>query len=176
MLTPAQITLVEKYRADWASDPATCKQFIESDLSEDDAKAVIKALSAPAGDSTQGSKPTPGVTTQPRPNDNIDLSAIDYNNLTGEAFDKYMALIGGLSGHESKDFTQYMASGVFKRELDLNAAEPTYVYTLIGIKINRPDPVNKTRIPVKMARDLNAQIMNRDNIASNSRYYLLTKY
>lgn len=107
-----------------------------------------------------------------QPNDSIDISEFDYMKLEGESFEKYMKLVSGLNGHASHDFTQYMASGIFKKELNANL-DP--IHTLIGIKINRAAPVNTTRIPVKIARDLNDQINNRDNPPSNSRFYLLKK-
>lgn len=107
-----------------------------------------------------------------QPNDSIDLSEFDYTKLEGDDFQKYLKLVNSLNGHASHDFTQYMASGIFKKELNANL-DP--VHTLIGIKINRVAPVNTTRIPVKIARELNDQINNRDNPASNSRYFLLKK-
>ena len=106
------------------------------------------------------------------PNDNLDLSSFDYDNLTGESFQKYQELVNSLPGHENKDFVQYMASGVFKTILNDNADKEVI---LIGIKINNIKPVNFTRVPVNVARNLNAQIMDRNNPASNSRYFLLKK-
>jgi hypothetical protein len=106
------------------------------------------------------------------PNDNLDLSGFDYDNLTGESFKKYLELVNSLPGHENRDFVQYMASGVFKTILNDNADKEV---VLIGIKINNIKPVNFTRVPVNVARNLNAQIMDRNNPASNSRYYLLKK-
>ena len=106
------------------------------------------------------------------PNDDLDLSEFDYDNLTGESFQKYQDLVNSLPGHENKDFVQYMASGVFKTILNDNADKEVI---LIGIKINNIKPVNTTRVPVNVARNLNAQIMDRNNPASNSRYYLLKK-
>ena len=106
------------------------------------------------------------------PNDNLDLSGFDYDNLTGESFEKYQELVNKLPGHENRDFVQYMASGVFKTVLNDNADK---VIVLVGIKINQIKPVNQTRVPVQVVRNLNAQIMDRNNPASNSRYYLLKK-
>ena len=106
------------------------------------------------------------------PNDKLDLSGFDYDNLTGESFQKYQELVNSLPGHENKDFVQYMASGVFKTILNDNADKEV---VLIGIKINNIKPVNFTRVPVNVARNLNAQIMDRNNPASNSRYFLLKK-
>ena len=106
------------------------------------------------------------------PNDDLDLSEFDYDNLTGESFQKYQELVNKMPGHENKDFVQYMASGVFKTILNDNADKEVI---LIGIKINNIKPVNYTRVPVNIARNLNAQIMDRNNPASNSRYFLLKK-
>jgi len=106
------------------------------------------------------------------PNDNLELSSFDYDNLTGESFQKYQDLVNSLPGHENKDFVQYMASGVFKTILNDNADKEVI---LIGIKINNIKPVNTTRVPVNVARNLNAQIMDRNNPPSNSRYFLLKK-
>jgi len=107
-----------------------------------------------------------------KPNDNLDLSGFDYNNLTGESFEKYQELVNKLPGHENRDFVQYMASGVFKTILNDNADKEV---VLVGIKINNIKPVNQTRVPVQIVRNLNAQIMDRNNPPSNSRYYLLKK-
>jgi hypothetical protein len=106
------------------------------------------------------------------PNDNLDLSNFDYDNLTGESFEKYQELVNSLPGHENRDFVQYMASGVFKTILNDNADKEV---VLVGIKINNIKPVNVTRVPVNVARNLNAQIMDRNNPSSNSRYFLLKK-
>jgi len=106
------------------------------------------------------------------PNDNLDLSGFDYDNLTGESFVEYDKLVNSLNGFENRDFVQYLANGVFKTILDDNADKKII---LVGIKINNIKPVNQTRIPVNIARNLNAQIMDRNNPASNSRYYLLKK-
>lgn len=106
------------------------------------------------------------------PNDNLDLKDFDYDNLTGESFKKYQELVNSLQGHENRDFVQYMASGVFNTILNDNADKEV---VLVGIKINNIKPVNFTRVPVNVARNLNAQIMDRNNPASNSRYYLLKK-
>jgi hypothetical protein len=175
MLTEKQKKLVEKYKADWASDPETCRAFIESDLNEADAKPVIEALTASAysgPDSATAAAPLPKVYNPSNPNADLDLSGFNYNNLTDESFNEYMKLVDKLPGHQNRDFVQYMASGVFKTVLNDNADK---VLVITGIKINRADPVNSTRIPVAMARDLNRQIMNRDNPSTNSRYYLLKK-
>lgn len=106
------------------------------------------------------------------PNDDLDLSKFDYDNLNGESFQEYQELVNKLPGHENKDFVQYMASGVFKTILNDNADKEVI---LVGIKINNIKPVNHTRVPVNVARNLNAQIMDRNNPPSNSRYYLLKK-
>jgi hypothetical protein len=106
------------------------------------------------------------------PNDDLDLSGFDYDNLTGESFKKYQELVNSLPGHENRDFVQYMASGVFKTILNDNADKEV---VLVGIKINNIKPVNFTRVPVNVVRNLNAQIMDRNNPASNSRYFLLKK-
>lgn len=105
-------------------------------------------------------------------NDSLDLKDFDYENLNGESFKKYLDIVNNLNGFEQRDFEQYMANGIFKKELDPSLT-PRDV--LIGIKINLIKPVNTTRVPVRIARDLNAQIMDRNNPESNSRYYLLKK-
>lgn len=107
-----------------------------------------------------------------KPNDNLDLSKFDYDNLKGESFEAYLKLVNSLPGHENRDFVQYMASGIFKTILNENADKEV---VLVGIQINNVKPVNQTRVPVQVVRNLNAQIMNRNNPPSNSRYYLLKK-
>ena len=107
-----------------------------------------------------------------KPNEDLDLSGFDYDNLNGESFEKYQALIKSLNGFQNRDFVQYMASGIFKVELNDNADK---VHRLVGIRINNPRPVNQTRIQINLATNLNDQIHDRNNPASNSRYYLLKK-
>lgn len=173
MLTAEQTALVEKYKADWASDPTTCKQFIESDLSEENAKVVIEALSVPpAATEATTIAADPSVYNPKQPNANLDLSKFDYNNLTGDSFETYTKLVNNLPVQHLRDFTQYMASGIFKTQLNDNADK---VRILIGIKINRVDPVNHTRITVGQARNLNMQIHDGNNPATNSRYFFLKK-
>lgn len=174
MLTTEQKALVEKYAEDWKSDPITCRQFIESDLKEEDAKAVIEELKFPASNQTLNvnAGADPKAYNPKNPNANLDLSQFDYNNLTGESFIKYAALVDNLPVQHLRDFTQYMASGIFKTILNDNADK---VRILVGIKINRVDPVNHTRITVGQARNLNMQIHDGNNPATNSRYYLLRK-
>jgi hypothetical protein len=106
------------------------------------------------------------------PNNDLDLSGFDYKALSGEKFEEYNDMVNSLPLYDNKDFTQYMASGLFKKEFDVNLNP---VDKLIGIKINNDTPVNHTRIPVHVAIEMNRQIDNRDNPASNSRYYLLKK-
>lgn len=106
------------------------------------------------------------------PNADLDLSEFDYENLTGEKFAKYQALVKSLNGYQNRDFEQYMASGIFKMTLNANMDKEE---VLDGIRLNQSKPLNKTRVPVNSIRNLNAQIMNKNNPHTNSRYYLLKK-
>lgn len=154
-------TTAEKLPAEIAADT---NRYTPEEIDEIIA-AISEAKLAPA--------PTP-ENSSPAAGTNQDLSLIgyDYNNLTGESFEKYMAMFSKLDGHKNRDFVQYMASGKFELQHDKNLNK---VEVLVGITMNKVEPVNTTRIPVSMARDLNAQIYNRDNPPSNSRYYLLKK-
>ena len=106
------------------------------------------------------------------PNADLDLSEFDYENLKGESFAKYQALVQSLNGFQNRDFEQYMASGIFKMTLNANMDKEE---VLDGIKLNQSKPLNKTRVPVNSIRNLNAQIMDKNNPHTNSRYYLLKK-
>lgn len=107
-----------------------------------------------------------------QPNSDLDLSGFDYNNLSGESFKKYQELVNSLNGFQSRDFTQYFATGIFKMELNDRMDK---VEVLVGIKMNKTAAINNSRMPVASARDLNKQIMDKNNPATNSRYWLLKK-
>jgi len=106
------------------------------------------------------------------PNADLDLSEFDYENLKGESFAKYQALVQSLNGFQNRDFEQYMASGIFKMTLNANMDKEE---VLDGIRLNQSKPLNKNRVPVNSIRNLNAQIMDKNNPHTNSRYYLLKK-
>lgn len=157
---------VEKYKETAVEDlPAVLAADTEKNYTEDDIAEIVDAIKAGPPD-TKHEEKAKGA------NDDLDLSAFDYDNLKGESFAKYETMIKSANGFKDRDFTQYMASGIFETKFDANLNK---VEVLVGIRINNIKPVNHTRIPVRMAIDLNRQIMNKDNPATNSRYYLLKK-
>jgi hypothetical protein len=107
------------------------------------------------------------------PNAELQLERFDYGELQGESFKEYKELIASMKMQQHYDFEQYMTSGIFEKEFDKKTGQ---VYDdLVGIRINNTKPVNTTRIPLRIAIELNMQIFNKDNPATNSRYYLLKK-
>ena len=177
---------LDKYSAKLYSSPDELKSDLYADdkqYSADEIAEIISNITPPSN--STGFKLTE---RKPSPNDNLSLDQFDYNKFgdmsTNElnepvidpnskrSFAEYIKLVNGLNGFENRDFVQYMASGVFQRVMNANM-EPVFV--LVGLKINKAEPVNHTRIPVSAARNLNVQIVDRNNPPSNSRYYLLKK-
>jgi len=83
-------------------------------------------------------------------------------------FKRYQELEDSLLLDNKYDFYQFFASGQFKKKKDGTDL-------LIGIVINRPQSIHTTRIPLKIAKELNRQIYDKNNPPSNSRYFLLKK-
>lgn len=162
-------SVVTKYGHLESSALADAVKSDDRQFNDDEIAEIISAIKT-SKVSTEDSAAVKTVS----PNDKIahQLKQFDYENLTGEEWDKYSKLVASLSGHENFDFVQYMASGKFQKKQDENL----HIYdALVGIVINNIKPLNTTRVPMKVARDLNAQIYNRENPPSNSRYFLLKK-
>jgi hypothetical protein len=45
----------------------------------------------------------------------------------------------------------------------------------VGLTLRNTTPEHKTRIPVKIAKEYNGQILNQHSIAGHGKYYLLAK-
>ena len=108
-----------------------------------------------------------------KPVEQPDVTAFDYENLNGDHFKDYQKLLASLNAYDSYDFEQFMASGIFEK--DFNKQTGSIDTILTGIRLNRSQSINTTRMPLIHIMDLNRQIENRSNPPTNSRYYLLKK-
>lgn len=123
------------------------------------------------------------------PNDSLDLSEFNYKKLTGDSFKKYVELVGDRSYKEivegeerpvrakllendSYDFELYKAKPIRKARYTGVAGSPM---DYIGLEIINDTPIHTSRMPVKNAQELNAQILNQHSIAGHGKYYLLKK-
>lgn len=123
------------------------------------------------------------------PNDSLDLSGIDYRNLRGEVFKKYVELVGDrsykfLDDGEEKEVRGKLLENdhyVFELYKVKPIRRPRYVgvegtpVDYVGLEITSDKPIHTTSISVKMALELNSQILNAHSIAGHGRYYLLKK-
>jgi hypothetical protein len=126
-----------------------------------------------------------------KPNGKLDLSKFDYKNLTGESFKDYVHLVGDrsyvevdreegtekpvvgqLKANDMYDFQLHKVDVVMKVRFPGVAGSPS---DFNGIKVKSETPELITRIPVKTALELNAQIMNAHSRAGHGKYYLLKK-
>lgn len=118
------------------------------------------------------------------------LAGIDYKNLVGDNFKKYVELVGDrsfmvtddrgkqkpivgkLRQDQSYDFEQYRVKPVRKERFPGMKDSP---WDFIGIEITKDKPEHTTRIPVSIALEFNAQILNAHSVAGHGKYYLLKK-
>lgn len=119
------------------------------------------------------------------------LAGIDYGNLKGEAFKKYVSLVGDRSfvvldeetGQEKQVVGQLRQDQelVFEQYRAKPVRRPRYIgvkdspIDFVGIELVNTKPEHTTKIPVKVALEFNAQILNQHSIAGHGRYYLLAK-
>lgn len=119
------------------------------------------------------------------------LAGIDYGNLKGEAFKKYVSLVGDRSftvvDEETGEEKQIVGQLRQDQELvfELYKAKPLRRTRYAGVKESPMDfvgielvnnkPEHTTKIPVKVALEHNAQILNQHSIAGHGKYYLLKK-
>ena len=101
-----------------------------------------------------------------------ELSALDYDNLTGEDFEKYQKIAMSMPADKEFVYEQHMATGIFKFRLNQDTGEKEEY--LFGIKVHSRAPINVTKIPAQHARLMNEQIYAKFD-ERNSRYYLLQK-
>lgn len=121
----------------------------------------------------------------------LDLSDFDYHNLTGDKFKKYVELAGDRSyrvvdketGEETPIVGDLKENDIYtfvlhKVDVVMKPRFPGVKDTPMdfnGIKIKTDKPEHTTRIPVKTAHELNAQILNAHSRAGHGKYYLLKK-
>jgi hypothetical protein len=123
------------------------------------------------------------------PNDELDLSGFNYEDLTGQSFKDYVALVGDHSAMEIIDGVDVPMRGELQQnksyDFVLLKAVPVMVarfpgmkdtpYDYVGIKVKEPKPIHTTRITVKTALEHNRQILNAHSRAGHGKYYFLKK-
>jgi hypothetical protein len=127
--------------------------------------------------------------TKASPNDELDLSSFNYNELTGESFKNYVKLAGdhsameivegdvvpirgSLEENKAYDFVLLKAVPVMQARFPGMENTP---YDYVGIKVKEPKPIHTTRISVKTALEHNRQILNAHSRAGHGKYYFLKK-
>lgn len=127
-----------------------------------------------------------------KPNDELqdELEEINYKELNGENFKKYVEIAGDknfgevkdgevkpvrgrLRDIDSYDYDVFKAAPILKDRFPGMEGSPK---DYIGVRIINDTPITSTRINVKTALELNAQILNQHSRSGNGRYYLLKKY
>jgi hypothetical protein len=88
----------------------------------------------------------------------------DYKNLTGQNFKNYEAHVNTLPLFNLLDFKVYKVKSLIK---ELYPGLPNSPKVFDGIEIVNDKPIHNTRIDVKTALEMNAQVRN------TGRYYLL---
>lgn len=106
------------------------------------------------------------------PNDSLDLSGFNYNPLEGKDFENYNKLIASLRGDDQYDFELFKAAPIMKQRFEGMEGTP---WDHVGIRLVSEIVVHKTRVPVKVALELNSQILNAHSRAGHGRYYLLKR-
>lgn len=175
----------------------------DSKLKPNEIKAILDAIFKDEGEGKEsnekkqggagGPKPSGKVIDKPQasPNDALDLKGFDYKKLTGKMFEKYVRLVGdrefkildeetgkevGITGellqNDHFDFILVKAQPIFKPRFPGVEGTPN---DFIGIKVLADEPIHTTRIAVKTALEMNAQISNQHSRAGHGKYYLLKK-
>lgn len=122
------------------------------------------------------------------PNEGLGLEQFDYKHWTPEKWEAYQKVMQSLKARQLYDFEEYNAVGQFKRINDPITDEVIETNILIGIQLVKDAPLKTTRIELqhiedwrfdqrsqklKLAAGLNAQIYDKSNPKTNSRFYLL---
>jgi len=128
-----------------------------------DAPAVSKTDMPPSAPPESNTPPVVVTQTQPATPETM-AQKFDYKNLTGENFKKYEAHVNDLPLFGLLDFNVYKVKSVIK---ELYPGLPNSPKVFDGIEIVNDKPIHKTRIDVKTALEMNAQVRN------TGRYYLL---
>lgn len=149
-------------------------QLLADGVSENEATALITEIYTP----TEGN-PLPHVDAEvpsensaPNVNPNTDPEAkpgktakkFDYRELTGQNFLDYEKHVHGLPLFDMQDFLVYKVNAVIKEQYP---GLPNSPKLFDGIEIVNDRPIHQTRIDVKTALEMNAQVRN------SGRYYLL---
>jgi len=105
----------------------------------------------------------------------IDLSSIDYQNLTGKAFSDYLDILDPLPLHEKYDFEEWLATSEMKFRINENTGDKEQY--LAGIKLNGNKRIALTRITLRDAIELNKHVnhLNTAESRGTSKYYLMAK-
>lgn len=125
------------------------------------------------------------------PNDALDLKGFNYKNLTGASFRKYVELVGdrgfveideetgkpipvpgSLPQDGMFDFVQMKARPIIK---DRFPGMPDTPKDYVGLQTIDDTPIHQSRMAIKQAHELNAQILNQHSIAGHGKYYFLKK-
>jgi hypothetical protein len=147
-------------------------------------KEILDAIFEPAsGGGQNGNKNTANE-------DVMELLAdIDYSNLKGEMFKKYVSIVGDRSFIEIKDGQEFPVRGQLleNQEFDFIQVkakpilQPRYAgvqgtpMDYVGVEVTSDKPLHTTRMAVKQALEMNAQILNQHSRAGHGKYYLLKK-
>jgi len=118
-----------------------------------------------------------------KPNDALDLSQFDYNDLTGESFKKYMCYCELLAparfGNNVKEqyiFELRRAVPVRKQRY---AGMPNSPIDFVGVRLKDVEGENvalaTTKTGFHIVHDLNAQITNAHSVAGHGKFYFLKK-
>jgi hypothetical protein len=124
---------------------------------------------------------------EPNKNHNaqIDLKGFDYLNLKGEAWKKYLELVGDYFDPDEKRHVTGSLQLYQLYDFKLYRAKPVIVERYPGIKDSPKDLVgielvseihlNATRLELRHANDYNQQILNAHARAGHGKFYLLAK-
>jgi hypothetical protein len=181
-MTRKQIDEIVEAKTDLAKQITSeeMKDVLEQEnISETDAEKILKKL-------------YPDGANQPKQDDDaIDLSGFDYKNLVGANFKKYVELVGDRSYREFDAETgeekpvvgrlkenDHYEFQLFKVDVVMKVRFPGIKDSpldFIGLRTKTDRPEHTTKIPIRTAHELNAQILNAHSRAGHGKYYLLKK-
>jgi hypothetical protein len=178
---------VKKYRALMVKGltkeevPSKLKEegFEEAEIAE-----ITEAIDAPLPEKNSKKKVTAASL-----NAELDLKDFDYTKLTGQTFKKYVQLVGdtnyldkdneyaGIDGelgtNDMYDFDLYHSVRPVRQARFKGVEGSPMDY--VGLELGNTKPQHTTRIPVRVALEFNAQILNQHSLAGHGQYYLLKK-
>jgi len=151
--------------------------------------ATIEPIAAETNESVSDQapqSPTPKKTGMR--DDALDLEEFNYENLTGDSFQKYVRLVGDHSVTEIVGGKEVPIRGELQEntryDFVLMKARPIIQDRFPGMEKTPKDyvgliaegkPIHTTRIPVKVALEYNRQILNAHSRAGHGKYYFLKK-